>query len=140
MNDTFDILNAGELELRTFVAENKKDWDHYGLPVVEIDGQDYAVAFDDDEADAAARVAIKESLAYFRPEFLSQWTGLPVEIFDSLAKSNFSDNDAMCRLVEATTDLDEMIQDDCQLDGRGHFLSNYDSEENEVNGAFVYLI
>jgi hypothetical protein len=119
MNDTFDILNAGELELRAFVNENKKDWDHYGLPVVEIDGQDYAVAFDDDEANAAAHEAIKESLAYFNLEFLSQRTELPVEVLESLAKNNFSDNDATWR---------------------GNFLGNYDGEENEVNGAFVYLI
>ena len=37
-------------------------------------------------------------------------------------------------------DIDEFIQDAINADGRGHFISYYDGEENEENGLYIYRL
>lgn len=138
--DTDKLYELTSEDIHSLVKNNKKNWDHYGLPVIEIDDEEIAVALTEDDADAAVADAIKSSLAYFGSDFLANKTGLPVVFFQSLQKHDFDDSEAMCRLVEATCGLDDLIDDACCIDGRGHFLSSYDGSEHEVDGCFLYII
>ncbi len=49
-------------------------------------------------------------------------------------------NDAVLSLVERTCGLDDFVEDAVSADGRGHFLSHYDGEENEQGEYFIYRL
>jgi hypothetical protein len=142
------ITNIDELEqldetaLREFVEDNKLNYDHYGLPIVEIDGDQYAIAFGDDEADKATTKYIQNSVWAFNPDFIANCTEMPVEIFECMAKSDMceSANDAIMACIDHTCGFDSFVRDAIDLDGRGHFLAFYDGEEIELTNAYAYKI
>ena len=48
-------------------------------------------------------------------------------------------NDAILALIKKTDGgLDGFVEDAISADGRGHFLSSYDGDENEENGFYIY--
>ena len=50
-------------------------------------------------------------------------------------------NDAILALIEKTDGgLEGFVEDAISADGRGHFLSSYDGEENEEGDFFIYRI
>lgn len=106
------------------------DYDHYGLSVIEIDGEEWAVGTDG-QANKATFSYIKESLWAFNKTFLADHTGLPVEVFAALQVDCENSNDAIYTLIEKCGDMDSLVSDAVSSDGRGHFLSPYDGEEKE---------
>ena len=52
------------------------DYTVYGLRVVKVDGEEYAVADNDEQADSAALTAARESLWAFSSVYLSRFLGL----------------------------------------------------------------
>jgi hypothetical protein len=44
-------------------------------------------------------------------------------------------------LIDRLWDIDSLVEDAISADGRGHFLSSYDGDENEetVNGQTFYI-
>lgn len=144
---SMSIKNIEELEkltaeeLREYVQENQSDTFAYGdLPIIEIDGDQYAIAFDDDEADKAVTEYIREHVWAFSPEFIAETTGLPEGIFDCLAKSNMCEaaNEHVLECINQTCGLDSFVADAIKFDGRGHFLSLWDGEEIELTNSNAY--
>lgn len=104
---------------------------------------DYLV-LTDEEADEKAAEYIKDSLWAFNASFLACETGFPIEVFTALQDQCEGANDAIFNLVDGNksdTDIDSFIESAISADGRGHFMSSYDGNENEenVNGTTYYI-
>lgn len=117
---------------------------HYGLEVFCGRGEQYAVGTDS-EADDACKEYIKDSAWAFRSSFICEYCNLPQELAEALeamqSKKCESANDSILALIEETDGgLEGFVEDAISADGRGHFLSSYDGEENERDGFFIYRI
>jgi hypothetical protein len=109
----------------------EKDYEHYGMWVVEIDGEEWAIGTDD-EAEEACADYIRDSLWAFRPEFLVSYVidGIDEDIIKIIQQKCEDANDPITRLVGDRQA--GLIEDAIAADGRGHFLSPYDGEEVEI--------
>ena len=107
-----------------------KDYDHYGLSIIDIEGEEWVLG-NDTEVDKAVKSYIEETLWAFNKSFLSDQTGLPEEVFSTLQQDGESSNDAILSIVEKCGDMDTLVSDAMSSDGRGHFLSPYDGHEKE---------
>jgi|694.fasta_scaffold18529_15 hypothetical protein len=107
-----------------------KDYDHYGLSIIDIEGEEWVLG-NDTEVDKAVKSYIEETLWAFNKSFLSDQTGLPEEVFSTLQQGCESSNDAILSIVEKCGDMDTLVSDAVSSDGRGHFLSPYDGHEKE---------
>jgi len=124
-----------------------EDWCSENLTEVEpYHDNDYSndyLVLEDDEADEKATEYIKDSLWAFTPSFLSERTGLDEEVFKAIQDNGKceSNNDTILNLVEKLDNLDDFVQAAISADGRGHFMSSYDGNENEetVNGTTFYI-
>jgi hypothetical protein len=122
----------------------KENYDHYGLEIFSIGRKEYAVGTDS-EADEACKEYIKDTAWAFRSSFICSYCNLPQEIAEALetmqSKKCESANDAILSLIEKTeSGIDGFVEEAISADGRGHFLSSYDSEENEESGFYIYRI
>ena len=108
-------------------------YDHYGLTLLDVGGNEYAVGTDD-QCDSAVTEHIRQSLWAFTPSFLSSQTDLPEEVFAALSEQCEGANDAIERIVEKCVEggVEAFAEQAAACDGRGHFLGSYDGEENEV--------
>ncbi len=119
----------------------KESYDLYELAVFSAYGMEYAVGTDE-ESQAAAEEAIKNSAWSFRPEFIASHTkagatnGM-IKAITALQESCEDCNEDLKSLIE---NLDDFIEDAVSADGRGMFLSPYDSEEQEIkiDGEYFY--
>ncbi len=91
----------------------------------------------DEEADQSAEDYIKDSVWAFTPSFLAEHTGIDEEIFEMLQDKFESSNEVITNSIK---DMAEFIADAIGRDGRGHFISSYDGEEEELNDFFIYRI
>ena len=137
------IEELGQLDataLREYVEGNKEDYTHYGLPIVELDDANYAIAFDEVEADEACKGYISDSVWAFNPEFIANCTGLPFEIFKCIANSGMceSSNGAILACIEHTCGIDSFVADAIYEDGRGHFLNIWDGDEIVLTNSNAY--
>ena len=141
--DIDDIIHMPENELRAYVEENVSYYAN-NLPVIVCDNsEEYAIAFDDDIADAACGGSIEDSVWAFNSAFLSDMTGLDIEVFDALTRSGLCEgaNKAILSIINDTCGIDEFCEAAIDADGRGHFLSPYDGEEIELAcGGYAYRI
>lgn len=90
-----------------------------------------------EEADQSAEDYIKDSVWAFTPSFLERHTGIDEEIFEMLQDKFESSNEVITNSIK---DMEEFIADAIGSDGRGHFISSYDGEEEELNDFFIYRI
>ena len=106
-------------------AQNDYDSEHY-------------LVYTDEEADEAVREDIKEMVWAFTPSFLRAHTGVTIE---AIAKIQEMCEDANEPLTAMIKDFDYFVEDAVKCDGRGHFLAQYDHEENEItfNGITYYI-
>lgn len=111
----------------------------YSAPTFDVGNRQYLVCTDE-EADAAVTESIRESVWAFNPSFLSSMTDVPKEAFSSLVDQCESGNDWVLRLIEKTCGLEAFVDAAVSADGRGHFLSSYDGEENEQSGFYIYRV
>lgn len=109
-----------------------------GLPVLIINGDEYAIAENEQKADEAAYMAIEDMLWAFRDTFLAEQTGLPVELFTFLSEKDCSDNDIYRQLIESKTTIENFADEAIYADGRGHFLAGYDLAEREIGKYLLY--
>jgi len=121
---------------------SKEKWDLYGLEVYSFGREQYAVGNDND-ADQAARCSILDTLWAFRAQFIVSECGLPVEMEEALQalqeKKCEGANDSILALVKRSPGgVDGFVEAAISADGRGHFLSNYDGDESEINGFYIY--
>ena len=98
---------------------------------------DYLV-YTDDEADEAVYNYIDESVCFFRSDFIAAHTDVDKEVITKLQELHEDSNQAIKSLIK---DFDHFVSDAVLCDGRAHFLSSYDGEENEinVNGNIYYV-
>lgn len=107
------------------------DYDFYGLTIVSVDGREYAVG-SNSEADDAAKECIRSSVWAFNPGFLSNHTNLDADIIKIIQEAKCEDaNEPLMQLID---NFNEFVADAIGADGRGHFLSSYDGEENTLDG------
>jgi len=122
----------------------KLDYDHYGLPVYRYKDKEYAVGTDE-EADEAVKEYIKDSIWAFNAEFIVDYCNLPAELAEIIKEYQEAGceraNDKLLALVESHGGLDGFVEKAVEIDGRGHFLNNYDGREYEVeiNGKTYYI-
>ena len=98
---------------------------------------DYSV-LTDDEADKAVKGYIEESVCFFKSDFIAAHSEVDEEVIKKLQELYEDSNNAIKSLIK---DFDHFVDDAICADGRGHFLSSYDGEENEinVNGNTYYI-
>ena len=154
-NDDPIVYEGNEQELTGLWIEAtdnpiENTWEQYcqeNCTVVnEIDGTDEKdgyIVLTDEEADEMAANYITDSLWAFTPNFLSERTGLDREVFEAIQSNNKceSNNDTIYNIVQKLDDIDDFVQAAIGADGRGHFMSSYDGNENEetVNGTTYYI-
>jgi hypothetical protein len=130
------VLDCEPEELR------EEKYDHYGLKIFSCHGLEYAIG-SDVEAQKAVSEYIKQSLWAFNASFIlcHSKTGYNPELENCLKQMQGKLCESANSLVEALIeDLDEFIEDAIGADGRGHFLSSYDGNEEEikVNNEYYY--
>lgn len=115
-------------------------YDHHGLSIYSAPGGEYAIGTDE-EADDAATDYIRDSVWAFNASFLASYTDLPEEMFAGMQDKCEGANDAFLTCIErAEGGLAGFVEEAVSADGRGHFLSPYDGEENEEGDFFIYRI
>jgi len=95
-----------------------------------INSMDDYLVYTDDEADEAVYNYIDESVCYFRSDFIAAHAEVDEEVIKKLQELHENSNQAIKSLIK---DFDHFVNDAVLCDGRAHFLSSYDGEENEVN-------
>ena len=98
-------------------------------------GNEEYMILTDDEADEKVAEYIKDSVWAFNPSFLSSHSDIDEGVFKLLQDKSESANEAILKLIK---DFDKFVEDAVGTDGRGHFLSSYDGEENEI-GLFKFF-
>ena len=119
----------------------RERYDHYGLAVFSYGREEYAIGTDE-EADQACTEYVKNSAWAFNASFVLSECGLPSELEEAIqtfqSEKCESANDAIVALIEKTCGMDEFVKSAISADGRGHFLAQYDGNENDsADGAFV---
>jgi hypothetical protein len=104
-------------------------WDSYRFA-----GQEWLV-YDEEGAAAAAHERIVADLWAFNAEFLWRFTpeGVEVDHLKKIGDALYEDaQPVFLALVQAGSDVDDLVRGAIAEDGRGHFLSGYDSNEVEM--------
>ena len=113
----------------------------YGESSFEYGNTEYLV-LDENEADEKAADYIKDSLWAFNADFIFRHSAvkyLSEAAVKAFAKMQFELCESANGLVAAMiSDIDLFIKDAIAADGRGHFISWYDGNENEENGYLIY--
>lgn len=103
---------------------------------------DYLV-LTDEEADEKAKEDIKDSLWAFNASFIANQIDLDEEVIQAIHDNGKceSNNDTIYNLINKLGDFDNFCSEAISSDGRGHFMSSYDGNENEetVNGTTYYI-
>lgn len=115
-----------------------EDLEDTGTNCWEFGRAEYRV-LDESEADEACGEYIEQSLWAFNSDFLANMTNLPEEVFTALSDKCEDGNDAVYRIVKSTCGIDKFVNAAVSADGRGHFLSQYDGNEYEVNAGWRYF-
>ena len=133
LTDEYDLQ---AIILAHYLAEGDNTPD-YDEAQSDFDSEDYLV-LTDEEADEAVREDIEEMVWAFTPSFLRAHTGVTIE---AIAKIQEMCEDANEPLTAMIKDFDYFVEDAVKCDGRGHFLAQYDHEENEItfNGITYYI-
>lgn len=117
----------------------------YDLPVYKYDGVEYAIATTEEQADAAAKSAILDSLWAFSADFVVNFMRsqkileVGSQEIDAIVKALKEMQEKLGEtagpLIRALvhSKLDEFVEEAILSDGRGHFLASYDNEEDEVS-------
>jgi hypothetical protein len=113
------------------------DYTFHGLRVIRIDGEEYAVADTDEQAERAALSAARESLWAFNAVYIGGFLGLNMNQRKAVEKMQGELCEDAQEIIELLLGdrIDELLEDAVDTDGRGHFLSPYDSEETDGEGV-----
>ena len=120
----------------------------YQEDVFNYGNQEYLI-LTDEEADEKTAEEIKNSLWAFDSDFIIQhcknFEKMDIYEVEAAKESLRYSQEKCCEnangLVYALIDnIDEFIEDAINADGRGHFISYYDGEENEENGLYIYRL
>lgn len=107
--------------------------------IEDFDNDDYLV-LTDEEADEKAKEYILDTVWAFNASFLASETDIDIEVFEAIQNNGRceSNNRAILSMID---DEDDFVASAISADGRGHFMSSYDGNENEenVNGTIYYI-
>ena len=139
-NDEQHEMNDNtKIDFETWCQENLTEVEPYDEDSY---NNDYFV-LTDEEADEKAKEYILDSLWAFNASFIAYHTDLDEEVIQAIHDNGKceSNNDTIHNLIKKLGDLDDFVSDAISADGRGHFLSSYDGNENEetVNGTTFYI-
>jgi hypothetical protein len=95
-----------------------------------VNSMDNYLVYTDDEADEAVYNYIDESVCFFKSDFIAAHAEVDEEVIKKLQELHENSNEAIKSLIK---DFDHFVNDAVLCDGRAHFLSSYDGEENEIN-------
>lgn len=112
-------------------------------PIEGDDEKDGYIVLTDSEADDKAKEYIIETLWAFNAEFLAEQTDLDPEIFQAIIGNGKCEdnNDVIYNTIQKLGDIDYFVSAAISADGRGHFMSSYDGNENEERvGDTTYYI
>lgn len=120
------------------VKESEVEVTKYDNTIFEAEGGEYLV-LTDDEADRKTGDYIRETIWAFNPEFLAchMPEGVNEEIIRLAQEKCEGANETLKAMI---VDFDHLVDDAIGCDGRGHFLSSYDGEENEEGDYFIYRV
>ena len=137
------LENLQDIHVDDPIKEMNIEVSSYDASLFIVEDSEYLV-LTDEEANERCRDYILENLWAFRANFLVSHIPLSGNfkmitqcIEDMQAKMCESCNELLLAMIR---DTDELIEDAIQADGRGHFLSSYDSEEREEGEFFIYQI
>ena len=121
----------------------EQGWDHWGLPVYMVDGQEVAIGTKE-EAKEAAKANIEESAWAFNASFILNHCDLPYELEECLegfqqAKCEGA-NEAILALIDKCGDRDQFVDEAIDADGIGHFLDQWDGEGDEANDYLIFRV
>ena len=112
-----------------------------------IKDEDYLV-LTEEEADKKAEEEIRQSLWAFRAEFIIDFLNSQEEISDWQYRQTIKAIEKMQEeLAEGANEIvyvlicnnyKDFVESAISADGRGHFISRYDGDENEQDGYFIY--
>ncbi len=121
----FDDCEPGDI--------TKERYDSYGMALFSIGNRQFAVGTDS-EADEACEQYVCDSAWAFNANFILEECGLPRELSEPIQawqeKECEGANDGILTLIKKTCGIERFTQSAVSADGRGHFLSSYDGEEN----------
>ena len=103
-------------------------------------GGEYLV-LTDYEANEQAEQYIRESLWAFRAEFIAAHStnGWSDDCVEALEKMQGELCESANPIIEALiANMDHFVSDAVSADGRGHFISRYDGNENEEGEFYIY--
>ena len=125
-----DFETSDETDFLNYCIDNLTEVEDYD---VEDYGNDYLV-LTDSESDEKAKEYILDSLWAFNASFIIENSSLPYEAEEMI--KNFQEhkcegaNETIKAIIE---DTDSFCEEAIKADGRGHFMSSYDGNENEEN-------
>ena len=128
---------AKHLECKTSAIDKSS----YGDNAFNYGSKEYLV-LTDREADKLAKDYILDFLWAFQGSFIQAHSNLSDNAIKALGKAQAELCEDANDLVKGVIkNLNRFVQDAISSDGRGHFLSGYDGEENEeqVNGKTFYI-
>ncbi len=115
----------------------------YGDNLFKMGDQEYLIV-NDAEANKAAREYILDSLWAFRGSFIADHLKPQFDAYmgardieEYCAMKCEGANDWVKGLIKNKT---EFVNDAISADGRGHFLAQYDGDENQFGTWFIYRI
>jgi hypothetical protein len=119
------------LYLKEDITEIKEDT--YDENSFSFNREEYLV-LTDEEADEKTTEYIMDSLWAFRPEFIANHSNIKnneaIKALEKMQETLCEDANELVRAI--IKDIDRFVKDAICADGRGHFLSGYDGEENEI--------
>ncbi len=148
------ITDEKKRALQQFLSIPDEDMEELKPSQYEENGLEYGkeeyLILTDMEANARAREDIERSLWAFQPSFIlshcSTYDRMSNWEYDSaktaLEKIGSHFCEGVNELIRALiSDIDEFVEDAISEDGRGHFISMYDGDENEetVDGVTYYI-
>lgn len=135
MNVYTDTINEKLVKLHAEAGFIHSKHDHWGLPIVDLEGDEYAVASSYDEVIKACAEYIRETVWAFNADFLAAHIpALTGDQINKLRGDSCEDcNEALAALVQ---DFDHFVSEAVGADGAGHFLSHYDGVEMDLGGGF----
>ena len=128
--------------LAKFLGEDQEDY--FVTPYNEniyTNGLEEYLVLTNEEADEVTKEAITELVQAFNKDFIIahssalDYDKASEQIIEAIQQQCESGNNAMTKLID---NMDEFIEDAISSDGRGHFLSGYDGEENQQGNYFIY--
>lgn len=115
------------------------DGNNFKVTAIESKDEKEYLILTNPEANEAVSETIKQSLWAFQADFIIEHSKLPFEAREMIETFQKEKCEGANDTIEALIDnTDEFIKDAVGADGRGHFVSGYDGDENQIEDYFIY--